>query len=382
MNAALAEAGGSSHEFINALERHLAKYPESKSRWEIERALVKASKEISDDRRIVRWGEAVLAREGDDVITLDAVGRALIRLGGKENATKALTYGRKWEKELRSLEPKDPSEKIRWQTRLDLDHGISRAMNVQARAQLTLGSAAEAETLAEKAYAAYPFDENARTLALARVALAKWNGAVDAWADVFVASEAKSTDALEEMRAAWRKEHSSEAGMGDRLVAAFDRFSKWNEGKIARLRTYDPNALKTKPAEFQVEGVKGDKLALASLKGKVVILDFWATWCGPCRTQHPLYEQVKKRFAGRNDVEFVYLNTDEDKSLVLPFLESSGWSKSVYYEGGLSRLLNVSSIPTTIILDKNGEIASRMNGFLPEKFVDMLTERVKRVLGE
>lgn len=81
-------------------------------------------------------------------------------------------------------------------------------------------------------------------------------------------------------------------------------------------------------------------------------------------------------------MEFVYLNTDEDKSLVAPFLEANQWSKKVYFEDGLSRLLNVTSIPTTVILNKRGEIASRMNGFLPEKFVDMLTERVQRILAE
>jgi thiol-disulfide isomerase/thioredoxin len=166
------------------------------------------------------------------------------------------------------------------------------------------------------------------------------------------------------------------------LLAAHDRFNKWNEDKITRLRQYDANALKGKPGEFVITGVSGEKLPLSSLQGKVVVLDFWATWCGPCRTQHPLYEKAKEKFKGRTDVEFVYLNTDEDKSLVAPFLEANSWSKKVYFEDGLSRLLNVSSIPTTVILNKRGEIASRMNGFLPEKFVDMLTERVQRILAE
>ena len=113
-----------------------------------------------------------------------------------------------------------------------------------------------------------------------------------------------------------------------------------------------------------------------------VIVDFWAAWCGPCRAQHGLYEQVKEKFKGRNDVEFVYLNTDEDKSLVAPFLDAQKWSKKVFFEDGLSRLLNVSSIPTTIILNKRGEIATRMNGFVPETFVGQLSERVQRILTE
>lgn len=382
LNNSLAEAGQSSHEFIHALERHLKKYPESKSRWEMERALVKASRDISDDARIIKWGEAVLARESEDLQTLEAVSRALGRMADKASAEKALARSAKWEQVLRSIEPKGPQEKIRWQTRMDLDMGLSRALNVQALALIRLGKAAEAEPKAEKAYATYPFDDNARTLAYARAALEKWDASAAAFADSYVASEGKRADDLQSMREAWKRSHSDEKGLGDFLLAAHDRLNKWNEGKIARLREIDPNAVKAKPAEYVLTGVNGEKLPVASLQGKVVVLDFWATWCGPCRTQHPLYEQAKERFKGRDDVVFVYLNTDEDRALVKPFLQANKWSPNVYFEDGLSRLLTVSSIPTTVILNKRGEIASRMNGFIPEKFVDMLSERVQRILSE
>jgi thiol-disulfide isomerase/thioredoxin len=119
------------------------------------------------------------------------------------------------------------------------------------------------------------------------------------------------------------------------------------------------------------------------LKGKVVVFDFWATWCGPCRIQHPLYEEVKKRFAEKEDVVFLAINTDEDQNLVRPFLDENKWNgKTVYFEDGLSNLLKVSSIPTTIVFDKQGQIFSRMNGFVPEKFVDQLTARINEARGQ
>ena len=54
--------------------------------------------------------------------------------------------------------------------------------------------------------------------------------------------------------------------------------------------------------EFTLSGPDGRKLSMATLKGKVVVFDFWATWCAPCRAQHPLYDPVKQRYQANPDV--------------------------------------------------------------------------------
>ena len=63
-----------------------------------------------------------------------------------------------------------------------------------------------------------------------------------------------------------------------------------------------------------------------------------------------------------------------------PFLKESQWTNAVYFEDGLARLLQITSIPTTIIVDRRGEIASRMNGYDPGRFVDLLSERIQQTL--
>jgi thiol-disulfide isomerase/thioredoxin len=148
----------------------------------------------------------------------------------------------------------------------------------------------------------------------------------------------------------------------------------------ARLSLTDPNAAASKALDFTLSGLKGDKLSLASLRGKAIVFDFWATWCGPCRAQHPLYEQVKQKYRFNPDVVFLSVNTDEDRSAVEPFLKEQKWGQNVYFEDGLVRKLTVSSIPTTLVVNREGDITSRLNGFVPERFVAMLTERIEEAL--
>jgi thioredoxin-related protein len=89
---------------------------------------------------------------------------------------------------------------------------------------------------------------------------------------------------------------------------------------------------------------------------------------------------VKRRFGMNSDVAFVSVNTDENRALAAPFVKDQKWSQSVYFEDGLVRRLDINSIPTTIVLNRRGEIVSRMNGFVPDRFVDMLSDRIQEAL--
>jgi len=181
----------------------------------------------------------------------------------------------------------------------------------------------------------------------------------------------------------WAKAHNgSEQGLGDEILAAYDRSYSMAELRHKKLLALDPNGAAGSATEFTISGLDGKKLQMSSLLGKVLVLDFWATWCEPCRGQHPIYEEVMKRYANRPDVVFLPLSTDEDHALVQPFLESQMWDQRVYFDDGLTRVLGVSQIPTTIVLNKQGQVSSRMNGFAPDQFKDQLIERIEGALVE
>ena len=391
LEEALAEAGSSAVDFIRALENHLAKYPDSSRRPELERALAKAAIEAKDGKRIIQYGERVLSRNSDDLQLLDQVTRALLAGGDEtdpERCERALKYARRLQEGIRTAEKDRPSSRMSAAKWIDeIDRGMGRALVLEARASGNLGKIPEAVALAQKSYETYPSAEAAREVARWLARSGKDEEAIRHYADAFTISDPRNTDAdratvRTRLGELYRKLKGSEAGLGDLVLEAYDRTTAVVAQRRLKLRQADPNLQVTNPAEFILSGLDGDKLSLASLRGKVLVMDFWATWCGPCRAQHPLYDEVKRRFKDRPEVVFLSINTDEEHDGVREFLQEHKWDHRVYFEDGLSSALQVSSIPTTILLNKKGEVVSRMNGFIPDRFVDMLTERIQDALNQ
>ena len=258
---------------------------------------------------------------------------------------------------------------------------------LEARANGLLGHSSDAIQLAQSSYTVCPSVEAAREAARWLSADGKDQEALQYLAEAFTIAGLRSADLdgagdRARMSELYRKLHGSDAGLGDLVLKTYDTTAAQLAARRAELRQFDPNAQMKEPMQYTLSGLQGDKLQLSSLLGKVVVIDFWATWCGPCREQHPLYEEVKAKFKDTGDVVFIAVDTDEDRSLVKPFLAQIKWSQNVYFEDGLQSLLQVSSIPTTIVLGKKGEVFTRMVGYLPDRFVDMLTERVNDALGK
>jgi thiol-disulfide isomerase/thioredoxin len=377
--------GTSPVDLIRALEAHLAKYPNSVQRADVEHTLAKAAIESNDVPRIAKYGEAAVAASPDDFQLLDRLAYAFLILGGPENAAKAYKYARAFEDLVDKMPVASGRDAAKKQD--EQERAIGHALIYQARARTIQNDIPDALRLVARAFSAYPSEETAREWAEVLLRASRRDEAVERLADAFVIPDLYATDDQRQgdrllMGELYAKMHGSEKGLGDLVLSAYDRVSTIVETRRKKLQALDPNSSLADPMEFTVTGLDGKKLQLASLRGKLVIMDFWATWCVPCRVQHPLYETLRERFGARGDVAFLEMNADEDRSVVEPFLTAEKWDKAVYFEDGLARLLNVMNIPTTILIDKSGRIASRMDGFDPSTFLDQMTGRIQSLLAD
>ena len=382
---ALSDSNNSPQGYIRELTAFLDKFPQSQRRSEVEGVLFRSALNLKDLDRIAAFGENILARDPDNRMVLENVTAAELKLGKEPHLSKALAHARHLEQIPGEKSPggTGPEEARR---RVEEERAKARALLYIARATGLLGKAAEAAPIAVKSFDTFPNAESAREAANWLAEAGNHAEAVRYLADAFIMPDTKVSDddrasdrlKLGEMYQKWK---GSDAGLGDLILSEYDRTSALLAERRMALKQVDPNLQAASPLEFTLSALEGAPLKLASLQGKVIVMDFWATWCGPCRVQHPLFEKVKERFRGHPGVVFLAVNADEDRTAVAPFVKAEGWSRETYFEDGLAALLRVNSLPTTLIFDKNGKLMDRMIGFLPDRFTEQLTKEIGQALG-
>ena len=135
--------------------------------------------------------------------------------------------------------------------------------------------------------------------------------------------------------------------------------------------------LEGRPApDFALKSSTGANLRLSEYRGDVVMINFWATWCGPCRQEMPLLEELYGRYQ-RVGFNLLGVNIDDDSSRAMRMAEELGVSFPVLFDARkeVSRLYEVEAMPVTVLVDREGTVRHVHHGYKPgyeEKYLDQI----------
>ena len=114
---------------------------------------------------------------------------------------------------------------------------------------------------------------------------------------------------------------------------------------------------------FSFRDEKGAVVSTEDLKGKVVFINFWATWCPPCIAEMPSLADLYNQFRDDEQVVFLFINEDEDVARAETFLQNKGYSLPLMTRAGsIPADIYSGTLPTTVVLDKKGKIVFRHEG--------------------
>src|SRR5713101_6364472 len=382
LQQAINNAGNDRAALVRNLEAYLKEYPDSRQRPQIYRALVEASLQLRDNARASTYAERLVALSPDD-ISMTILTIQLLEQNGDEAALRRATnYATRVLEFVERSSSDEKSPKIsREEWAMEKKRDRMSVLTLRGRLELKLKDMVAAQKDFEASYAILPSAVAAEQLGEIAEMKKDSNGAIQQYARAFALVDATNgTSSRREIRQklgnVWRLAHGSDDGLGQYLLRTYDDLS---QASIAAKPKKNADA--REPADFTLrKAPEGTAFSLKDTKGKVLVVNFWATWCGPCHALEPLFARVAADFQANPDVLFLAADCDEDESLVKGYLEEDKPHTAVVFADGLDRFFTVNSFPTVMVIDPAGKIAYRSDDFEPETFEPNLTAAIRRAL--
>ncbi|MFV9511123.1 TlpA family protein disulfide reductase [Tepidibacillus sp. LV47] len=137
--------------------------------------------------------------------------------------------------------------------------------------------------------------------------------------------------------------------------------------------------------DFTLKNEQGESISLSQLKGKPVFLNFWASWCPPCKVEMPYIQQAYEKY--KNQVAFYGINLtfNDSKSEAINFMKANGYQMPILFDENpnpdhtVAKLYRANTIPTSFFIDKEGVIQVKHVGAMDYKTIET---NIKKILGE
>src|SRR6202041_1254695 len=384
LQKAIADAGNDRGALVRNLERYVQRFPDAPRKAAVFRALVESCEQVQDDACALKYSEELIALRPDDSEIMMLAVSLLQKQGDDASLTRASGYvSRVLDRNDKTTAGEKPPRVSPAEWQQHHDELRAALYNLRGQIEKSQHDDAAAEKDLRMSYSVRPNAVAAEQLGEIAEMERDYATAVQEYLLAFVLPEdgpvgkVNRREVRRRLGNVWRQLHGSEQGLGEAVLAQYDLLG-------AAQATAHPGAGNKNAKDayaFVLRKMDGSEVPLAPLRGKVLVLSFWATWCGPCRELEPQFVRVAKNYAGNADIVFYAVNTDEDESLVAPFLSHEKWDVPVVYADGLDDFVKVQSLPTVLILNRSGKITYRINGYPPEGFAENLTNAIQAAVG-
>lgn len=184
------------------------------------------------------------------------------------------------------------------------------------------------------------------------------------------------------MTAPWSRNFSGKVYMKHNKVNGYRWLVVVLLGVIAAA-SFAASSMEGQPApDFALKSAGGDNLRLSEYRGEVVMINFWATWCGPCRQEMPLLDELYTRYQ-RVGFQLLGVNIDDDAGRAMQMIDELGVAFPVLFDSRkeVSKLYDVEAMPVTLLLDREGTIRHVHHGYKPG-YEELYLDQIRSLLRE
>ncbi|MBA2259956.1 MAG: redoxin domain-containing protein [Acidobacteria bacterium] len=178
------------------------------------------------------------------------------------------------------------------------------------------------------------------------------------------------------LRALFEKKHGNAEGFDPYISGLRERDRVARRDKILGQRIATPAT----PAAFSLKSMDGKRVALADLKGKIVVINFWGIWCGWCVKEMPDLQKLHTQYANDPDVVILTIDNDKNPDDVPPWMKERKYTFPVLFDDGYVSKAEIYAFPTTWFLDREGRKVFEKSGW-SEKLVEEFAWRIEAIRG-
>ncbi|MGH9734073.1 MAG: redoxin domain-containing protein [Candidatus Acidiferrales bacterium] len=384
LEKAFAASGDDRAALVTNLQKYLLEFPDTPRKADVYRALVDACQHLHNDSCVLDYAERSIAIQPDDSDMMLIAVTYLQQAGDDESLARASGYvTRVIDRVEKSLPPEHASSEsvTHWEAHKQNLRGVLYFLRGQIRyhRQDYQGAAKDLDA----SYAIRPSVSTAELLGEIAELQGDAQKALQEYTLAFVLPDAGPGGEVDRrairkrLGNLWREVHGSDQGLGDQILAEYDRVSSGADASSSDAANQDAGNV----FGFTLRRLDGTPMALSTLTGKIIVVNFWATWCISCMQINEEFDDLARAWSGEPRVVFLMADTDDRDPVVPSFVQKQKWHAMTVYADGLDRFLKLPTLPAAVVIGPDGRLLYKVEHPAARGFTSPISSAIQLSLS-